>query len=356
MRLSVILFLNVTLLCLSNTAVLADEDERWFQIELLIFENIDTDSESKDNNHEIWPDNPGSADYNNSIELIPAQNIQTDPSTITDDTGIDVLALEQSFDIAPNTNDGATATSMNGTITTIDLLPTTDSTSASIMNTEQPPQQAEIIPFQLLPDDELQLTEIKIKQLNTNAYRPLLHIGWREPVLSRENAKAIMINKKILSAKEILNQSIPDLNLDSLAQPPSFNNVNIRSSPSPLMQSNQDNDEELTSHDEKIEGTVKVTLGRYLHLTLDLTFQKRAEERNVFSFFDFNKEVSASSFRLTQKRRLRSKELHYFDHPKFGVLAIITPYELPAPEKKSEQNSEQNPKQNMGQNSNQNLN
>ena len=34
-------------------------------------------------------------------------------------------------------------------------------------------------------------------------------------------------------------------------------------------------------------------------------------------------------FRLTQTRRMRSGELHYLDHPLFGLLVQVRPYELP---------------------------
>ena len=31
-------------------------------------------------------------------------------------------------------------------------------------------------------------------------------------------------------------------------------------------------------------------------------------------------------FRLEATRRMRSRELHYYDHPMFGVLVKVTPY------------------------------
>jgi hypothetical protein len=34
-------------------------------------------------------------------------------------------------------------------------------------------------------------------------------------------------------------------------------------------------------------------------------------------------------FELHQSRRMRSKTLHYIDHPLYGVLLLITPYENP---------------------------
>jgi len=352
MRLPATFFLSLLLLFLSYTAVqAADDDERWFQIELLIFENIDTESDFEGSANEIWPDNPGSPNYDNTIELLPTRATQDKVTpTHSAEEGIDVLALEHSFNTAPAINNPASEKILIDTVTTIDLLPaaenpdalpSTNTPAASDSNVQQIPQPAAIVPFQILPANELQLLEIKNKQIAENRYRPLLHIGWRQAVLSRELAKAIIIDKKILSAKEILNQSIPDLNLDSLSQPPSFIIADSTLLPSPLKKINQENHEELANYSEKLEGTIKITLERYLHINLDLIYQKDAEEENIFSFFNFNKKNSASVFRMTQKRRLRSKELHYFDHPRFGVLALITPYELPEPEKNLEQSQSQ---------------
>lgn len=40
-------------------------------------------------------------------------------------------------------------------------------------------------------------------------------------------------------------------------------------------------------------------------------------------------------FRMQQHRRLRSGEVQYFDQPHFGVLALVTPYTPPAPKPKT---------------------
>ena len=34
-------------------------------------------------------------------------------------------------------------------------------------------------------------------------------------------------------------------------------------------------------------------------------------------------------YRLSERRKMRSTELHFFDHPRFGALALITPWEAP---------------------------
>jgi hypothetical protein len=58
-----------------------------------------------------------------------------------------------------------------------------------------------------------------------------------------------------------------------------------------------------------LTGRVALSRGRYLHLTLDLALQPAG---------------SSERYVLRQTRRMRSNERHYIDHPKFGVIALIT--------------------------------
>ncbi len=46
--------------------------------------------------------------------------------------------------------------------------------------------------------------------------------------------------------------------------------------------------------------------------------------------------VSSRITTMQQKRRMRSKEIHYIDHPVIGILIYILPYELPETEPESE--------------------
>lgn len=66
----------------------------------------------------------------------------------------------------------------------------------------------------------------------------------------------------------------------------------------------------LVGADSGLAGQVAMSRGRYLHLTLDLSLEPPG---------------SAERFVLRQTRRMRSNERHYIDHPKFGVIALITP-------------------------------
>lgn len=78
-----------------------------------------------------------------------------------------------------------------------------------------------------------------------------------------------------------------------------------------------------TATDTFVSGSVTVTRGRYLHLDLDLVLNTAPDSNYIGEDYRFGS--VSSSIRLQQKRRMRSKELHYIDHPRFGVLALITP-------------------------------
>lgn len=62
--------------------------------------------------------------------------------------------------------------------------------------------------------------------------------------------------------------------------------------------------------DNGVAGRAALARGRYLHLTLDLTLQIPGDD---------------TRYVLKQTRRMRSTEMHYIDHPRFGVVALITP-------------------------------
>jgi hypothetical protein len=111
-----------------------------------------------------------------------------------------------------------------------------------------------------------------------SAYEPLVHTGWVQPGLAEEDAEPFDF-----ASLGVLNPS----------------------------------------------GTVRVHLSRFLHITLDVTYQG-ADHARVSSPNDGLAELElAPRYRLKGTRSVRSGELHYFDHPAFGVLVRITP--VPAP-------------------------
>jgi hypothetical protein len=84
---------------------------------------------------------------------------------------------------------------------------------------------------------------------------------------------------------------------------------------------------------ESIDGSVTLIRERYLHLDVDLTL-KPAGSVAPAQYADGAD--SRPAFRLQEKRRMRSRELHYFDHPRFGMIARVTPYDAPEEEPEPE--------------------
>lgn len=90
------------------------------------------------------------------------------------------------------------------------------------------------------------------------------------------------------------------------------------------------------------EGDLKLYLGRFLHLVVDLTLtdSQRIAEPAVPAarpslFADVRSGepvVQQISFRIREDRIVRNGDQRYFDHPKFGLLTKLTRVEDPPPE------------------------
>jgi len=163
--------------------------------------------------------------------------------------------------------------------------------------------------FQSLPTSQRELTFAAKRIKGSPDLRLLSHLAWRQPVPKGKLAQPILI------------------------------------------QTGQQFNDEF-----ELEGTLTIRRGRYLHARTDLFFSRFEQMKSVkeldwtiFSEDDlefgqrewnpsFNEAetaavqfVRATTANLKQSRRMRSGELHYIDHPLFGMLVQITPYKLPDP-------------------------
>lgn len=68
----------------------------------------------------------------------------------------------------------------------------------------------------------------------------------------------------------------------------------------------------LQSADNELDGTLRFYLSRFLHVELNLALQDPRGTGGV------------TSFQLSEHRRVRPQEIHYFDHPKLGALVRVT--------------------------------
>ncbi|MCP4597909.1 CsiV family protein [Neptuniibacter sp.] len=180
----------------------------------------------------------------------------------------------------------------------------------------KPVNEGEIDSFQKLPKNLLSLHDEKNRIRSSGKYRVLYHQGWMQPVAETQRPKPIRI-----TAGDIMDNGMYEL-----------------------------------------DGYIAVGRGRYLHFRPDLYFSRRltADETSLLKKKAATKTETAMSepvqaeampttqtasgavstlpqntmdlfipeiltVNQTQARRMRSKELHYIDHPLFGIMVEIKP-------------------------------
>ena len=198
--------------------------------------------------------------------------------------------------------------------------------------------------FERLSSSQLQLTPQR-QQLEKHArFTPLLHMGWRMPTVSGRIAKPIHIFAGNNLGKVLANQNMPEqLNLNTLIANDGILEVT----------SAQDTTSSIEDKWE-VDGNFKVYLDHYLFIDSQLIIRKAVKETiqqiipNVELIDDENgvqiakplesNAVNTQTVQQTvikeslfdQNRRLRSEEIHYLDHPLMGILVQIR--KIPAAE------------------------
>ncbi|PCH84971.1 MAG: hypothetical protein COB89_03795 [Piscirickettsiaceae bacterium] len=79
-----------------------------------------------------------------------------------------------------------------------------------------------------------------------------------------------------------------------------------------------------------LEGSLTFHRERFLHLDLDVQLSQGYQPINSVGLVDNLLEPQpADIYRLQQTRRIKTGQLHYFDHPRFGVIAKIEKIDAP---------------------------
>ena len=324
-----------------------DEDTLWYEVEIIIFEH----HQQPEKMTEIWPADPGTPNYKRSQLLSPPPiDIETVESEITEQLLLDsgtsriFLASPQQWhtsniDATPAhllaplqdnalSNNQSTAFETPGTDTLNEMLAFQDNTTFQTGFTVDlvDPRPDEIIAFQMLKDKELFLIEDYRRLLKSELYTPRMHFGWRQPITTDAKSLPVLVFRDMLEQETTdMMETEEELPEDNLSDETGLTN----SAPS----------EELSNQNEpfrngNIEGTITLSAGNYLHIKTDLLYFNQSQPpREGFSFFGaLKKDISPDVYRITQSRRVKASEVHYFDHPMFGVLTVVRPYELPKDE------------------------
>ncbi len=300
----------------SNIAMAGNKDENdvpWYQVEIIVFANQNQQGMVS----ETWPEPPAITDA------------EFHSLTHPDDARMQGTSAKK----APDFSAGA----------------------ASNMPT----------PFELMNPAELQLIPVAKKLSNSSKYKTLLHIGWRQPTQHPDDSRPIFVYQGVDTP------AMQDPMNTTKANPAngSANAKGNRFSAVPVTTVAYDNSQygQLMSPSEvdmltgpnlnPFYGTLRLSVSRYLHLEANLNYRVpvmkeelvpvNMEDAVVGSGFQQNtafteqgdaaemrKQIrrTLQNFNMFETRRMRSKEIHYFDHPLIGIIARIIPYEIPVNE------------------------
>ena len=149
---------------------------------------------------------------------------------------------------------------------------------------EDPLPDTELV---LLGEDDYQMGEILERLERLDVYEPIMHFGWTQATWPEDKTEPLSLHR--------------------FAPPP-----------------------------EGLDGHLTLYLGRFLHLVVDLQLKASGpgdgedglppgiNDFEVVQNFDEPAATRPVYFRIQEDRILRSGELRYYDHPKFGVLAKVT--------------------------------
>ena len=92
---------------------------------------------------------------------------------------------------------------------------------------------------------------------------------------------------------------------------------------------------EVPENEPRLKGTISLTVERYLHFKTNLWYETPdLGELPRFLSTDGASQATKPTDRfvhIRNSRRMRSEEMHYIDHPKVGILVYVTPLEVPQP-------------------------
>lgn len=182
--------------------------------------------------------------------------------------------------------------------------------------------------FKMLPVKDWQLGEEARLLEESSQYRVLMHFAWRQPGMAADTALPIHIHKSFRD---------PTADVFNGTRHPDMPAVNL---PTPNPQSTGQPGLEST-----LDGFIRITLSRYLHANFDLvlkTMRPVVQTQQVNDNEGSQDSEDAASptqnlvmepvfYHMQQTRKMRSKEVHYIDHPVLGVLILATPYKPEKP-------------------------
>jgi hypothetical protein len=264
------------LCCLFSSAALA---ERWFEVEVLIFKQRPAPYLQED----FSLKHPAIADKNTLDLLTPLYTEQAMQACIDGDPRFQTRSFTDTL-----VNSDSQSNVCNNTIDFLksyEQLPVTPNVAA--LDTMQ--QTYLLAPEQLQFDNQAQA-------LVRKGLTPILHTGWRFVGASESQSPSVH-----LIAGEQLK--------DGIAHVPSYTNPDFISLVN--TQSSYLNEPQEPDLHWELDGLFKIHLRHYLYITANFDVSRIQESGEI------------EAARFSQFRRVISGEVHYFDHPRMGMIVQI---------------------------------
>ena len=237
--------------------------ESWYQVEVIVF-----DYTSPDLDGELWFENPGLPQRNDSIDLLTSV---PEP----------VKAVPYGINQPVPKKEAA----------------------ASPAEDEQP----DLVPYLVLPEEKYRLNEDYRRLRLSAAYRPLLHVAWQQPGLDSAEVRQVHLER---------------LTGNQLTQPVA----------TAIPGGEESNRENYIAPDPVFDGLIRLrSSSDLLYVDVDMAYFP-ADFRNLLATQsgdavprnDKRVNLNADYVRLKDSRRIRLNELNFFDHPLFGVLLQVS--------------------------------
>lgn len=173
--------------------------------------------------------------------------------------------------------------------------------------------------WKTLPADQLILTDMLGRMEKSGSYRLLYHEGWVQPVRERSQAFPIYLS----GGDQVPLTPAPGAMLDdsdSYGLPPiePSDSTPATSAVTGADAGSAAAGAAVPTTQPELQGMIRLHLSRYLHVEPNIWFARTSDTGQPYWVH------------IDQNRRMRSEELHYIDHPLFGMLIRITPYQTPA--------------------------
>ena len=167
-----------------------------------------------------------------------------------------------------------------------------------------------LIPYGILPSSNHRLEGIFRVLRLSREYRPLYHVSWQQPGLEGNSAKLVHL------------QSENGASLFELTMPPLL-------ATNPMPQNFYEPIKLIA------DGTVRIRSSLYLHVDLDMVLfrappvhdpEQLLNQEEIENITNSSSDNFVEYVRLTESRRIKLNEMHYFDHPLFGVIIQVSRY------------------------------